>query len=54
MMTFVSLFGRYLISLTAPDPQKKGLVKLCRKCLALPEIAQLQSDRSISNLMMSH
>jgi len=29
-------------------------VKLCRKSLALPEFAQLQSDRSISNLMMSH
>ena len=33
---------------------KKGLVKLCRKSLALQEFAQLQSDRSISNLMMSH
>ena len=33
---------------------KKGLMKLCRKSLALPEFGQLQSDRSISNLMMSH
>jgi len=41
-------------SLAAPDPQKKGLVKLCRKSLALQEFGQLQSDRSISNLMMSH
>ena len=41
-------------SLAAPDPQKKGLVKLCRKSLVLQEFAQLQSDRSISNSMMSH
>ena len=33
---------------------KKGLAKLCRKSLALPEFAQLQSDHSISHLMMSH
>jgi len=29
-------------------------VKLCRKSLVLPEFGQIQSDRSISNLMMSH
>jgi len=38
----------------APDHQKEGLVKLCRKGLALPEFGQLQSDHSISNLMMSY
>jgi len=36
------------------QPSKKSLVKLCRKSLALPEFGQLQSDLSISNLMMSH
>jgi len=41
--------------LVAPDPPtKEGLVKLCTKSLALLEFGQLQSDCSISNLMMSH
>ena len=44
----------YWYSLTAPDPQKKGLVKLCTKSLVLPELGKLQLDRSISNLMISH
>ena len=41
-------------SLAAPDPQKKGLVELFRKSLVLQEFVQLQSDRSILNLMMLH
>jgi len=41
-------------SLAAPNPQKKGLVKLRRKSLALQEFVQLQLDHSISNLTMSH
>ena len=34
-------------NIAAPDPQKKGLVKLCRKSLTPLEFGQLQSDRSI-------
>jgi len=54
--TVIKLPQRTVPSLVSrhPNLKKKGLVKLCRKSLALQEFVQLLSDRSISNLMMSH
>jgi len=44
-----------LHNLTAPEPQKKRVWwNWVEKSFALLEFVQLQSDRSISNLVMSH